>query len=154
MASCTWDQLIHEWAKSAAILSELLGEPMRIASVPGGAYSRRVAEAAAVAGITALFTSEPTSRCRQVDGCLVVGRYSVRRGTPARVAAALASGRLLPRLPPPCFWNCKKLAKALGGARYLALPRMGYGVTSAPVDGAPARARPDPGPPAPRGGRP
>src|SRR2546427_12151373 len=97
MASCPWDQLIHEWAKSAAILSELLGEPMRIASVPGGAYSRRVAEAAAVAGITALFTSEPTSRCRQVDGCLVVGRYSVRRWTPPRGAPALAAA---PRLPP------------------------------------------------------
>src|SRR2546428_1812747 len=143
MASCTWDQLIHEWAKSPAIGPELLVERMRIASVPGGAYSRRVAEAAAVAGITALFTSEPTSRCRQVDGCLVVGRYSVRRGTPARVAAALASGRLLPRLAQLCFWDCKKLAKAVGGGRYLALRALGDGVPSAPVGRAPARRVPD-----------
>src|SRR5256712_1193441 len=146
MRSCTWDRLMQEWTKSPAIGPELLVERVRIASVRGGAYSRRVAEAAAVAGITALFTSEPTSRCRQVDGCLVVGRYSVRRGTPARVAAALASGRLLPRLAQLCFWNCKKLAKAVGGERYLALRRMVYGVASAPVGNAPARGLPDRGP--------
>ncbi|PYO66376.1 MAG: hypothetical protein DMD69_13980 [Gemmatimonadetes bacterium] len=146
MASCSWDRLIQEWTTSAAILSELLGEPVRIASVPGGAYSSRVAEAAAVAGITALFTSEPTSRCHQVDGCLVVGRYSLRRGTPARIAAALASGRLLPRLAQLCFWNCKKLAKAVGGERYLALRRMVYGAASTQVDRTASRGLPDCGP--------
>src|SRR5439155_279734 len=68
MARCSWDRLIGEWSRSAQALAEVLGEPVRVGSVPGGAFARRVAAAAAAAGLTALFTSEPTVRCRVVDG--------------------------------------------------------------------------------------
>jgi len=124
MARCSWDRLIDEWSRSAQALADVLGEPVRVASVPGGAYSRRVAGAAAAAGLVALFTSEPTMRCRVVDGCLVVGRYVLRRGAPATVAAALASGARAVRLRQLWLWNLKKLAKAVGGDLYPALSRL------------------------------
>jgi len=121
MARFSRQRLLAEWASSAQALGDLLGEPVRVGSVPGGGLSRRVAEAAAAAGMTALFTSEPTTHCRVVDGCVVVGRYVLRRGMPAAAAAALASGAIGARLRQACVWNLKKVAKVLGGNAYLAL---------------------------------
>src|SRR5262249_51253399 len=77
MSECSWQQLIVEWHSSVAILSDILGEAVVVASVPGGYYSRAVAEAAARAGVRALFTSEPVIRHQQVDGCYVLGRYTL-----------------------------------------------------------------------------
>lgn len=121
MSFCSRDELLREWRESCELLSNIVGEPVTVASVPGGFYSRAVAEAAAEAGIRVLFNSEPTARLRMVDGCLVVGRYSLYRGAPAGTAAALASGRVLPRLRQSLHWNMKKVAKALGGRAYLYL---------------------------------
>jgi len=78
-----------------------------------------VAEAAAAAGIEVLFNSEPTSAVERVNGCSVVGRYSIQRGTPAETAARIASGERTPRLRQYLFWNSKKIAKSLGGGYYI-----------------------------------
>jgi len=137
MSACSWDRLVAEWGRSAAILSDVLGEPVRIASVPGGAFSRRVAAAAAAAGIAVLFTSEPMVRCRIVDDCVVIGRYALRRGTRAAAAAALASGSLGARLAQFWSWNLKKVAKAVGGEGYSVLWRMAYGRQYAGSHGGP-----------------
>jgi peptidoglycan/xylan/chitin deacetylase (PgdA/CDA1 family) len=119
MSHCDWEEMLREWKTSVELLSDILGEQVRAASVPGGYYSRRVAEAASVAGIEALFTSEPTTRCRMVDRCLVLGRYTIQRWMSSEVAAALAAGRVAPGLRQLLFWNAKKATKALGGERYL-----------------------------------
>ena len=97
MAQLGWDRLLREWNVSCRILSELVGRPITIASVPGGAFARPVAEAAAAAGIKVLFTSEPTTRVKSVDGCLVLGRYAVRRHTPPEFSSAIVSGAIWPR---------------------------------------------------------
>ena len=96
----------------------MVDEPVTIASVPGGYYSKKVAEAAAVSGVKALFTSEPTTLYYNVNGCLVLGRYTGLRGVAPEVSAGLASGVLLPRLRQSLFWNSKKVAKVLGGRYY------------------------------------
>ena len=119
MSRCSWDELLDEWARSVDRLASILGEPVTCASVPGGYYSAHVARAAAAAGITSLFTSEPTSRVSTVDGCRVLGRYSILRGTAVPTAAALAAGRLLPRSRQLAWWNAKKVAKRLGGGAYV-----------------------------------
>lgn len=119
MSHCDGEEMLREWKTSIEMLSDILGERVRVASVPGGYYSRRVAEAASVAGIEALFTSEPTTRCQVVDRCLVLGRYTIQRWMSSEVAAALAAGRIAPRLRQLLFWNAKKATKALGGERYL-----------------------------------
>jgi peptidoglycan/xylan/chitin deacetylase (PgdA/CDA1 family) len=119
MAGCGREQLHDEWARSAAVLEALLGTPITTASVPGGHYAEHVAEEAASAGVEALFTSEPTSRSHVVDGCLVLGRYTIAAGTPATVTAGLASGALAPRFSQRIRWGSKKVAKTLGGRAYL-----------------------------------
>ena len=121
MSLCAPDQLVSEWQRSRDILSDMLGESITVASVPGGFYSRAVAQAAAQVGLKILFNSEPTSRPHSVDGCLVLGRYTIYRGMSADKAAALVAGKAWPRLQQTLLWNAKKVSKALGGRVYLHL---------------------------------
>ncbi|MGO9269606.1 MAG: glycosyltransferase [Terriglobia bacterium] len=119
MSVCGWRRLLDEWETSATILSDILGEAVTIASVPGGYYSKRVAEAAACAGFRALFTSEPTRRVSQVDGCLVLGRFAILRGTSPAAVARLVQGKAIPQATQYLAWNLKKAGKYLGGAWWL-----------------------------------
>ncbi len=120
-AARPWNEMKREWSESVSVLSALLGVPVQIASVPGGLYSRQVAEAAAAAGIKALFTSEPTTGCAEVDGCLVLGRYAIQRWMSPTVAAGMARGQFAPRFRQWLWWEIKKITKALGGDYYLRL---------------------------------
>jgi peptidoglycan/xylan/chitin deacetylase (PgdA/CDA1 family) len=121
MSHVSWEQMQREWRDSTLALAEILQEPVKVASVPGGYYSRRVGEAAALAGIEALFTSEPTNRAREWGGCLVLGRYVVQRGMGPECSGDFAAGRLVPRWKQAALWTAKKSAKALGGEAYLRL---------------------------------
>lgn len=114
-------EMEREWSESVRELTSILGEPVQTASVPGGQYSRQVAEAAATAGIEALFTSEPTTGCREVDGCLVLGRYAIQQWMSPAVAAGMARGQFAPRFRQWLWWETKKVAKTLGGDYYLKL---------------------------------
>jgi peptidoglycan/xylan/chitin deacetylase (PgdA/CDA1 family) len=118
MSSLNWDDLVEEWNTSLKTLSDVLGERVCIASVPGGYYSRKVAEAAAYCGIKVLFTSEPMARAHTVNGCTVFGRYTIWRGMDPAVSAGIASGFGLPRYKQFLFWNFKKVLKAVGGRFY------------------------------------
>jgi peptidoglycan/xylan/chitin deacetylase (PgdA/CDA1 family) len=119
MAACSWPQLLYEWQRSREVLSEILGEPVRSASVPGGYYSRAVAQAAAEAGLTYLFNSEPTTAVSQVESCQVIGRYTIYRGMTAAQAAALAAGSRAALFKQSALWKLKKVVKAIGGSQYL-----------------------------------
>ena len=119
MSSCSDRELAREWSESVDCLSTILGTAVITGSLPGGYYSPRVAAAAAAAGIRVLFTSEPTLRPHVVESCLVLGRFTLRRNSSAAYAAALAAGRLWPRLHQWTAWNVKKAAKRVGGPAYL-----------------------------------
>ncbi len=118
MSCLTWDEMVQEWRTSIQTLSEILGEEIQIASVPGGYYSPTVAESAAYCGIRTLFTSEPITRSQVIGECLVLGRYTIWRGMRPDVGAGFASGRVLPRAKQWAFWNLKKCGKVLGGPLY------------------------------------
>jgi peptidoglycan/xylan/chitin deacetylase (PgdA/CDA1 family) len=120
MARLPIGRLRDEWHKSVAVLADMLGEPIRTASVPGGHSSRAVAREAARAGIRFLFTSEPIVRVRRVGDMMVIGRYVVQRSTPPEVAAAVAAGSPAPRFRQLALWATKRVAKTIGGATYLA----------------------------------
>jgi peptidoglycan/xylan/chitin deacetylase (PgdA/CDA1 family) len=124
MGHCPWPQLLDEWTRSCAILGDILGVPVQTASVPGGDFSPQVAEAAVEAGITQLFTSEPTGESRHAFGIQVTGRYAIQRWTTADTAAALAAGDWLPCARQAVLWNAKKVSKRLGGERYLQLRKL------------------------------
>lgn len=103
--------LESEWTQSTLLLAELLGAPVTVASIPGGFYSLAVVRAAAAAGIRYLFTSEPTVRTHIVDGCLVLGRYTLWRGMLPAHALALVAGTGVVRSRQWLSWNLKKPLK-------------------------------------------
>jgi peptidoglycan/xylan/chitin deacetylase (PgdA/CDA1 family) len=121
MGACAPERILDEWQRSVRVLADILGEPVVTGSVPGGYYTRSVAEAAAQAGLKLLFTSAPTTRCRTVDGCWVVGRYTLRRWTSAATAAALANHRLRPRASQWLFYNSLNLMRTMAGDHYTRL---------------------------------
>jgi len=118
MASCSRAELADEWSRSVEALSEALDSPVTTASVPGGYYSPEVGRVATAAGITCLFTSQPITTVRSVDGYLLVGRYAVRRETTAANAAAVAAGSPRPWLRQRAAWGLRGVAKRLAGPQY------------------------------------
>lgn len=111
-------RMLDEWRRSKAALEDQIGSEVVVASVPGGFYSDAVARAAAVAGIRYLFTSEPVLRTRIVSGCRVLGRFSLRRSSAARLAASFADGAAAPRVAQWIAWNGRKAVKRVWGTRY------------------------------------
>ncbi|MGN6105231.1 MAG: polysaccharide deacetylase family protein [Kofleriaceae bacterium] len=127
MSSLSWDVLVREWTASKARLDDLLGQPVVVASVPGGYCSRAVILAADQAGIDVLFTSEPTSRFEWIRGCTVLGRYTMRSTTAAEHAARIAVGAAMPCWEQWATWNAKKVIKRVGGERWLAMRKQLFG---------------------------
>jgi peptidoglycan/xylan/chitin deacetylase (PgdA/CDA1 family) len=112
------EQMVSEWAESRARLTDLLGQDVTVGSVPGGYFSRRVAEAAREAGLRVLFTSEPETRVAPVAGCMVAGRFTMRPGRRPDFARDLARLRRSTLLREFTVWNGKKLIKACLGRAY------------------------------------
>lgn len=121
MSALSRQAMEREWRESLELLAEILGQAVKVASVPGGYYSRRVGSTAAAAGIEVLFHSEPTASAAVLDGCLMLGRYVVKRGMGPEWAAGFAAGRRGPCWKQAALWNAKRIAKALGGGAYLKL---------------------------------
>jgi peptidoglycan/xylan/chitin deacetylase (PgdA/CDA1 family) len=119
MAALTRAELDREWRTSNQHLADLTGQPTTVASVPGGYYSREVGRSAAAAGITQLFTSEPTAQAAQLDGCQILGRYVIKRGMPPEWSAGFAAGDPKFCLRQTMLWKAKRIAKTLGGGAYL-----------------------------------
>lgn len=112
------EQQYQEWYRSRCVLEDLLSVEITSASVPGGFYSTTVAQQAARAGVRYLFNSEPTTTETSINGCRILGRYTVYRGMTALQAAGLLSSSW-PRYQQAWLWNAKKFAKRTGGAGYL-----------------------------------
>jgi peptidoglycan/xylan/chitin deacetylase (PgdA/CDA1 family) len=123
MSHLSWEELMREWSESCAILSDILGEQVRVASVPDGYYSRNVGKAASTAGIEVLFTSEATASASTLDGCLILGRYFIQMHTPPSVSGAIAAGQIWPRLRQTVLWEAKKPIKWLTGESYATIRR-------------------------------
>jgi peptidoglycan/xylan/chitin deacetylase (PgdA/CDA1 family) len=124
ISRCSPSQMKKEWSDSVEKLEDILGEPVTVASVPGGFYSRRVAEEAFAAGVCTMFTSEPTTKFRKIKDLVILGRYSIRRDMSYRVAAGLARGDSLLCFGQLVHWKAKGIVKALGGRHYAKLRDM------------------------------
>ena len=123
MSQCSQSQLVEEWTQSIARLSDILGHSVEVASIPGGAYGKNVARAAAAAGIRWLFTSEPVRASWQINGCTMLGRYGIECEDAPRKAAAFVAEDWTVLTREWMGWNAKKTIKRLGGPLYYKLRR-------------------------------
>ena len=119
MSRLTDAQLREEWNRSVGELQDVLGQRVSVASVPGGYYSRRVAEAAVSAGVEVLFTSEPVTGIERVGASVVLGRFTLRRHHDAAYVKQLVGKSPMARGTQWVHWNLKKAGKQLAGDTYL-----------------------------------
>ena len=118
ISGCSADVLRNEWTESVNVLQDILGRDVRLASVPGGYYSRAVAEAAAEAGVRTLFTSEPVTHHRVVGPCTIAGRFAIRRFNAPSLCARLVRTTPWTRWAMWTDWNVKALCKPILGPSY------------------------------------
>jgi peptidoglycan/xylan/chitin deacetylase (PgdA/CDA1 family) len=85
-----FNDMVSEWRMSCDVIAQILGEECALASVPGGDISDEVLVSAGRAGLRQLFVSESWLRPRIVQGCWILGRFSVKSNTSrARLRAIL-----------------------------------------------------------------
>ena len=113
-------RIATEWARSRAALEDIIGQRVDVASVPGGYYSPVVARAAFEAGIRVVFTSEPITRIGESSGCVLAGRFTIRRGdaNTSRAAGVGPARRTYTRV---ASWNAKVLVRPLLGRSYTSI---------------------------------
>jgi peptidoglycan/xylan/chitin deacetylase (PgdA/CDA1 family) len=112
----TEEEMLREWRTSCQTLSAILGEPITVASVPGGDMNRVTVSTAAQAGIKFLFTSEPTSRPWVQHGVVCFGRLCPKRDTPLRAIERYVQFRGLAK--PSLVRLCKQTVKRLLGPAF------------------------------------
>lgn len=124
ISACSRETLIEEWSRSVTTLSDIIGEPVTTASIPGGYYSDAVARTAFMCGVRSLFTSEPTMRIIASGDCRLYGRFAIRARTSASECARLAAGCAWPRWKQRLFWDTKKTLKRVSFRTYSCLRRL------------------------------
>ncbi len=121
ISNLSYQELLQEWKISKDILSDIVGEEVLTASVPGGFYSKQVARAAEETGFKILFTSEPTNKVTKLGDCYIVGRYSIKQNDIPAKAAKIINHNPVFFAREFLYWNLKKLLKNSLGSNYLKL---------------------------------
>ena len=116
-SSLTPKEMRREWLTSRCALEDIMGRRVTTGSVPGGYFSAEVAHAAADAGLSLLFTSEPTCERSAIDGCVLAGRFTIRRGHPRDMAQRFSTSPWT-RCGAWIDWNAKALVKPVLGPSY------------------------------------
>ena len=119
ITNCSYIELLAEWSQSKKVLESIIGKEVTTASIPGGFLSKDVEKSAAESGYLSLFTSEPQKKIYSVDGCMILGRYSIAQGVTTKNAVRLANKSFsLYQVWQYAFWNVKKFAKKYCGTFY------------------------------------
>ena len=118
-STLTAEQMRGEWSRSRAVLEDILGHAVEVASVPGGYFSSAVARSADEAGLRTLFTSEPMTRLGAENRCALAGRFTIRRGHPADIARKFVEPAPWTRGAAWATWNAKGIVKPLLGTTYM-----------------------------------
>lgn len=111
LASLSFNKITEEWVNSIKILSDIIGKPVEIGSVPYGHLNNNVIKAAAASGIKILFTSTPVISVKDYFGgnCMTLGRFTVTRQMHPQKIVGLLSGSLVLRSQQMLFWGLKKM---------------------------------------------
>ena len=116
-------QLEEEWKLSTEILSRILGENIKYASIPNGDISRRVLDTAQKYGIEHIYTSEPTTKKGDWHGMEIVGRYVLLADSSTDyVMSIIISSKK--RFELSCKRILLKLIKSILGGNYVKLKKL------------------------------
>jgi peptidoglycan/xylan/chitin deacetylase (PgdA/CDA1 family) len=118
ISACSRHDLDHEWRRSLDTLQDIVGHVVTSASVPGGFFSRAVAETAAANGVLALFTSEPVTSAASIGRCAIVGRFTIRSSSSPELSERLVGPAPWSRWSMRAGWTAKKAIKPVLGPAY------------------------------------
>ena len=124
MGRLSREALDREWRESRAELEAILGEPPQLAAIPGGFFSRTVAESAAEVGYSLLLTSSPSTGRRSVGGIACQGRFTVWSTTAPETVAAYVRRSRPARARIWVEWKAKQGAKRAIPGVYRGLQRV------------------------------
>jgi peptidoglycan/xylan/chitin deacetylase (PgdA/CDA1 family) len=77
ISKLTLDEIVNEWTTSKTILENIIGEDVKVASIPGGAVSSAVLRGLKQAGYEDVYTSEPTNKTNSHKEIALIGRYTI-----------------------------------------------------------------------------
>jgi len=118
MALLSDEEIDQEWKKSIAILSEIIQSKIEFASIPNGSTSKKVVELSKKNGIRYLFTSCPTTKIKDCNGILCLGRFPVRANMKNEYALSIVTnGNARKKLY--FRWLVISLLKGILGKQYL-----------------------------------
>lgn len=116
--SLTRAQMQYEWCNSVDFLSELLGDPCVVASVPGGDMNAMTISEAAAAGLKHVFTSEQRTAPWQQAGVTCYGRMFIMQDTQPHTVARWLRHPNLGILPERTVRMTKTAVKKMMGPVY------------------------------------
>lgn len=116
-------EIIEEWRVSKVLLEEITGVELNMASIPNGYLSKKIIVAASKAGITNLFTSEPTINKRQSFGVELVGRYVIHRNMSVLDVNKIATNRCV-QAEKYILWKSLNILKMFLGKYYEPVKRL------------------------------
>lgn len=116
-------EIEDEWRTSIKILSEIIGQPVHVASIPNGNGSKMVYECARKAGITDIYTSIPTTTQIVSNGLTVWGRYVIHNNTSLTDVNRIVSDKRY-RDKEYCKWFFLSLVKKSLGPFYKTIKKV------------------------------
>lgn len=119
----TDEQVEDEWKCSTEILSCILGEPIKYASIPNGDTSKRVLANAYKYGIRYIYTSEPITKVSYFNDMQVIGRYVLLSDNSTEYVMSIINSSKK-RFLLLCKRAALKIIKAVLGGYYLKIKNL------------------------------
>ena len=88
------EEVIEELRTSVSTLSTILNEHVTLISIPNGCYNQKILDIALENGFNTIFTSQPTTRIKQLSNAKVIGRYAIVHNTKEKDIIRLLSSPL------------------------------------------------------------
>lgn len=120
MTKLSREEMKQEWSRSVDKLNEIIGYNVTIASIPNGFASGDICEAARKAGITQLYTSDPTTKIKIVDKQQIIGRYAITNDMSTEYVASIVFDKPV-RWKRHLRFKFLNIAKCILGPLYLTI---------------------------------
>lgn len=121
----TEKQVRQEWYNSVSILSNILGHPIKEASIPNGDLSEIVLNEAYAAGLREVYTSRPTTNKLSYKDMVLYGRYVVLSDTSIDYILSIISSPFK-RKQISIRWGIIYCIKKILGDKYILLKNIIY----------------------------
>jgi len=110
----------EEWSLCVEILSSILSDNIKIASIPGGFYSGLSGTALKKSGIEMIFTSKPSKKIElNTDNQYIIGRFSIKNGTSCQTVIRLLNNNSFIQIYEFIkWWGLTRVRSALGKNYY------------------------------------